>query len=70
LLVFGVEHLLIAFLVALKLGISDVPKSIENKMTLRIRKSKNSKGGTPEIDEHEAARRIIKEYREEKVIKP
>lgn len=39
-------------------------------MTLRIRKSKNSKGGTPEIDEHEAARRIIKEYREEKVIKP
>jgi hypothetical protein len=59
-LVFGIEHLLIAFLLSLKFGISDIPKSIENKMNMRIRKGKTK--GKPVIDEHEEARKIIRDY--------
>jgi hypothetical protein len=58
--VFGIEHILIVFLMVLRIGIDDVPKFVKTKMDARLRKSKNK--SKPAVDEHELARKIIREY--------
>jgi len=51
---------LIVCLMVLGIGIDEVPKFVKTKMDARLRKSKNMSKSA--VDEHELARKIIREY--------